>query len=1042
VTGFNLSAWGLRHQTLVLFLIVMLGLAGMNAYQRLGRAEDPDFTIKVMVVTAQWPGATAREMELQVTDKIEKKLQEVPYFDYTASYAKPGETVIKVTLRSDTPPAMVPESWYQVRKKLNDIRHTFPQGLQGPFFNDEFGDTFGTIFAFSADGFSDAELKKYVEGVRQRLLKVRDVSKVELFGTQDEKLFVEFSHQRLATLGLPAQSLFDALARYTSVNPTGVFETPSDRVAIRLDGVGDTADAIRDIPLQANGRSLRLGDIADVRREYQDPPVFTMRYMGRPVIGLGISMAKGGDVLKLGDALNAEMALIERDLPIGIEVQKIADQPRVVKDSIGEFLRVLAEALAIVLAVSFLSLGLRTGIVVALSVPLVLAITFVAMDAIGINLHRISLGALIIALGLLVDDAIIAVEMMVVKMEEGWDRIKAATFAYSSTAFPMLTGTLITAAGFLPVGFAKSSAGEFTGSIFWVVGIALIVSWVVAVLFTPYLGYKLLPDFTRRKGGGGHGHAAALYDTRVYRALRAGVEFCLRWRKSVVLATLLVFVASIGAFRFVQQQFFPAASRPELLVELRLPGGASFAATEAAVARLETILAADGDVATYVVYTGGGTPRFYLPLNPELRNPNYAQFVVVTKGLQERERAFERLRHLFDHAPDFEGLRGRVTRLENGPPVGFPVQFRVIGEDPARIRDIAYEVRDIMRRNPHTRDVNLEWNELSKSVRLEIDRERARALGVNAQDLAQTLNTLVSGQRVAQVRDGTELIDVIARAVPAERLGIEGFEGLNVAASGGKSVPLAQIATVRYELEEPVLWRRNRETMIAVRADIADATQAPVVTLQIDPQLDAIRAKLPPGYRIDVGGAIEESVKSQASIFAVMPAMVAVMVTLLMIQLQSFSRVALVLLTAPLGMIGVALALLLFQQPFGFVAMLGVISLAGMIMRNSVILVDQIDQDIKAGATPYEAIVGATIRRARPIVLTAAAAILAMIPLTRSVFWGPMAIAIMGGLAVATVLTIFFLPALYALWFRVRAPAPTMAAAAGSAPLAAPAPAE
>ena len=1020
--GFNLSEWGLRHQSLVLYFIIASTIAGVVAYFQLGRQEDPEFTIKTMVVQAFWPGATAREQELQVTDKLEKKLQELPYFDFIASYSKPGESTLKVNLRQDTPAKAVPDIWYQVRKKIADIQTSLPQGVQGPFFNDEFGDTFGVIYAFHGDGFSSADLKKILEDVRQQLLSVKDVSKVDIVGAQDEKIFVDFSHKKLAAMGVTPQTVLDALQKFNTMTPSGVVEAGSDRIAVRVSTTLDTLSAVRDVPIVVGGRPLRIEDVAEVTRGYQDPPAFTMAVNGKPVIGLAISMQKGGNVLALGQALDAKMAQIKRELPLGVEVEQIGDQPKVVKASIDEFMMALAEALGIVLVVSFISLGMRTGFVVALSVPLVLAITFVAMMVMGIDFHRISLGALIISLGLLVDDAIIAVEMMVVKMEQGYDRIKAASFAFTSTAFPMLTGTIVTAAGFVPVGFAKSNAGEYTNAIFWVVALSLMISWIVAVLFTPYLGYKLLPDFSK----GGHGHHDP-YQTRSYRVLRAVIDWCVSWRKTVVLITVVTFALSVWGFKFVEQQFFPSASRPELMIDLRLPEGASIKATQAQAKRIEDILAKDPDVRFFTTYVGGGTVRFYLPLNPELRQANFAQFVVMTKGLDEREHVFARLQKAFDE--EFDAVRARVQRLENGPPVGFPVQFRVIGKDPMVIRDIADQVRTVMRENPHVRDIHFDWNEMAKSVRLEIDRDRARALGVNPQDLALTLNTLLAGQRATQFRDGIELIDVTMRAAPDERLNLDDLANINVWTASGAAVPLSQLGRVQYGLEEPILWRRNREVMMTVRADIRDNTQAPVVTAQIDPMLNAIRARLPDGYRIDIGGAVEESVKSQQSIFAVMPLMVLIMVTVLMLQLQSFSRLFLVLLTAPLGMIGVTAALILFHQPFGFVAMLGVISLAGMIMRNSVILVDQIDQDIKAGIAPWEAVIGATVRRARPIALTAAAAILAMIPLSRSVFWGPMAIAIMGGLAIATLLTLFFLPALYAMWFRIKRDAPAVAPA-------------
>jgi multidrug efflux pump len=1013
---FNLSALALRHQTLILFFIIISAIAGTLSFLRLGQAEDPDFTFKVMVVQASWPGSTASEMQNQVVDKIEKKLQELEFYDQTTSYTKPGETVIQVILRDSTPPNRVADQWYQVRKKVGDIKGTLPQGVNGPFFNDEFGDTFGVIYSFAADGFNDAELKQIVEDVRQRVLQVKSVNKVELYGVPDQKVFVEFSHRKLATLGLTADQIFSALQRSNSVLPAGIVNLPTERVAVRLTSDLDTVEKVQALPINTGDRILTLADVADIHRGYEDPRTIAMRHNGKPVIGLGISMVKGGNIQIMGKALDLEMEKIKAELPVGIEVDAVALQPHVVQESVHEFVQSLGEALAIVLAVSFLSLGLRTGIVVALSVPLVLAMTFLAMSVMGIDLHRISLGALIIALGLLVDDAIIAVEMMLLKLEEGFDRVKAATFAFTSTAFPMLTGTLVTAAGFVPVGFAKSAAGEYTNAIFWVTFVALVISWFVAVLFTPYLGYKLLPEIKAKPG-----HTHDTHTGRIYDSLRAVITWCVRWRKSVLVITFAIFVVAVMGFGLVQQQFFPSSSRPELIVDLRLPEGASFAATEQAVKDLETILKDDQDISHYVAYIGQGTPRFYLALNVELRQPNFAQFVVMAKGLKERPRIQERIFRAFEEDPRFANLRGRVEALQNGPPVGFPVQFRVIGKDLEKLRDISYQVRDIVRANPHTREVNLQWDQKTKVAKLVVDQAKSRALGVDPTTLSQTLGTLLNGSTITQYREGTELIDVVARAVPAERLALGGIEDINILTRGG-AVALSQIAKVEYELEEPIIWRRERDPFIAVRADIRDNTQAPVVTAQILPAIQALQKTLPDGYRIDTGGAVEESAKGQDSINAMMPVMLLLMITILMLQLQSFSRLFMVLLTAPLGIIGVTAALLLFNMPFGFVAMLGTIALAGMIMRNAVILVDQIDQDIKGGEHPWNAIIMAAVRRSRPIFLTAAAAILAMIPLARSAFWGPMAVAIMGGLAIATVLTLMFVPALYAAWFRVKPP--------------------
>ncbi|MBN9420871.1 MAG: multidrug transporter AcrB [Candidatus Accumulibacter sp. 66-26] len=1024
MTHLNLSEWALRHRSMVAYLIIVLMLGGALSYFKLGRAEDPDFTFKAMVVRTLWPGATASEVELQVTERIEKKLQETPWVDVIRSSSKSGESLIFIVLKDYTPKKEVPEAWYQVRKKIGDIKHTFPAGVQGPFINDEFGDTFINIFALTGDGFDIGVLRKEADRIARELRLVPDVKKVELIGVQDDKIFVELSHTRLATLGISPQLIFDALQKQNAMAPAGFYDTASDRLRVRISGSFASEDSVRELAVQAGGRPFRLGDIATVRRGFTDPPAPRMRVQGQDAIGIAIAMNKGGDVIHLGENLRAEVARLQRDLPTGLDIHVVADQPQIVRESISLFMSSLAEAVIIVLAVSFLSLGLRTGTVVALSIPLVLAITFLLMAAFGIDLQRISLGALIIALGLLVDDAIIAVEMMVVKMEQGWDRFRAATFAYTSTAFPMLTGTLITAAGFTPVGFAKSGAGEYTFSIFAVVTIALLVSWIVAVVFTPYLGYKLLdPQKLLAKA---QRHGDDIYDTPFYRRVRASVEWCVAHRWIVIGATVGAFALSLVAFGTgVQKQFFPASSRDELLVDLWLPQGASLKATEARARKVEQLLLTDPELSKSVKhfssYIGNGSPRFYLPLDQQLFNDNFAQFVVVSRNIEAREDLKQRLEKIFAAEDgEWSGLRARVLRLENGPPVGFPVQFRVSGEDLGALRKAAEEVAGVMRANPHVKDVNFDWNEMGKAIRLEVDQDRARALGVSTQELSAALNLLLAGTSVTQMREGDQLVDVVVRAAGDERQRLAALGDINVQTASGRYVPLAQVAKIHYELEEGLIWRRNRLPTVTVRADIRDGTQAPVISAQIDPQLAGVRAALPPGFRIELGGATEESAKGEASIKAVMPLMLLGVVTLLMIQLQSMGRTFLVLLTAPLGLIGVAIALLVFRVPFGFVANLGVIALSGMIMRNSVILVDQIEQDEKAGKPTWEAIVGSTVRRFRPIMLTAAAAILAMIPLTRSVFWGPMAVAIMGGLIVATLLTLLFLPALYAAWYRVR----------------------
>ena len=1015
---FNLSEWALTHQTLVLYFMVVLAFVGAGSFLRLGQAEDPDFTFKLMVVRTMWPGASAEDVERQLTDKIEKKLQETPRLDHLRSYSKPGESVVFVFVKDSSRPDEIRDTWYQVRKKIGDARGTLPQGIQGPFFNDEFGDTFGNIYAITGEGFTYAQLKETADQVRNQLLRVKDVAKVDLIGEQDEKIFVELANAKLATIGIEPAVVFAALAQQNAVTATGSFETPTDRIFIRASGALDSVESVKSIAIRANGRLFQLGDVATVYRGFADPAQPRMRFMGKEAIGVAVSMVPRGDIIALGKALDTQVGRIERELPVGLELDRVNDQPATVKRSIGEFTRTLAEAVSIVLIVSFVSLGLRTGLIVALSIPLTLAVTFLFMYYTGVDLHKISLGALIIALGLLVDDAIISVEMMAVKMEQGYERVKAASYAYTSTAMPMLTGTIVTAAGFLPIGLARSSTGEYTFSIFAVTTIALLVSWIVSVIFVPYLGYKLLPDF---KKAGAHVDENAVYQKPFYQRFRRVVTWCVEHRRIVIGATAAIFLLAVFAFRFVQQQFFPAASRPELIVDLRLPEGSSVHATEAQVKKLEKVLATDPAIKdrldNFVSYVGSGSPRFYLPFDQQLVNANFGQFILNTKSNEDREIVRSRLLKVFEE--DFTEIRGRVNRLENGPPVGFPVQFRVVGEDKQVIRGIANEVAAIMRANPWTREAQFDWDEPSKVIRLTIDQNRARVLGVTTQELSQFLNTVLSGNAVTAYRERDKQIDVVVRGAREERVFMSLLKDLAVPVGGTRTVPLAQIADLSYGFEQGIFWRRDRLPAITVRTDLKDGVQAPVVSKQLEEKLAETRARLPIGYRIETGGAIEDAAKGQQSIAVVAPIMIVVMVTALMLQLQSFSRVALVLLTAPLGIIGVAAALLIFNVPFGFVAMLGTIALAGMIMRNSVILVDQIDHDIHAGSEPADAIVDATVRRFRPIILTAAAAVLAMIPLARSAFYGPMAVAIMGGLVVATVLTLLFLPALYAAWFRV-----------------------
>lgn len=1012
---FNLSAWAVAHPTLILFMIIALGFAGFFSYEKLGRAEDPFFTVKVVNVTAIWPGATAKEMQEQVADPLEKKMQELPYFDKVQTYSKPSFTALQVSFKDNAPPKDVPYLFYLLRKKLADAQGSLPTGLIGPTVNDEFSDVDAVLYMMTGDGADYAQMKKVAEGLRQRLLKVDGVTKVNLYGTQDERIFVEFSHAKLATLGITTQALFDSLAKQNSITPAGTVETSSQRVPLRVTGALDGVQAVASTPVESNGRTFRLGDIATVTHGFVDPPDFQIQQKGKPALGIGVVTAKGANILELGEnvkkAANSFMAAV----PQGIEIEQIADQPHVVEEAVGEFTRSFVEALAIVLFVSFLALGWRTGIVVALSVPLVLGIVFMVMNAISLDLHRISLGALIISLGLLVDDAIIAVEMMVVKMEQGWDRVRAASFAWESTAFPMLTGTLVTAAGFLPIGFANSAVGEYAGSIFWVVAIALVASWFVAVIFTPYIGVKLLPNMAAH--GAAHHDPHAIYETRMYRSLRSVVQWCVNHRIKVVVATVGIFVASVIGFGTVQQQFFPLSERPELFFQLRLPEGTAFDVTKKSVEQAETLLKDDKDIATYTSYVGRGSPRFWLGLNPQLPNEAFAEIVIVSKNVEARERIKAKIEKAVANGQLSEA-RVRVDRFNFGPPVGFPVQFRVVGPDTAKVRDIAYKVRDVMRANPNITEAQLDWNEQSPYLKLVVDQDRARALGLTPQDVSQSLALLISGTTVTTIRDGIEKVAVVARAVPSERLDLGKVGDLTIIARNGVAVPLTQVANIEYSHEEPILWRRNRDMAITVRSDVVDGVQPPDVTNQIWPQLQSIRDSLEPAYRIEIGGAVEESNKGNASIALLFPLMMIVMLTLLMIQLQSFSRLILVFLTAPLGIIGASLALNISRMPFGFVALLGLIALAGMIMRNAVILVDQIETDVRHGLMRREAIVEATVRRARPVVLTALAAILAMIPLSRSAFWGPMAVTIMGGLFVATFLTLLYLPGLYALWFR------------------------
>ena len=1044
---FNLSAWALRHQSLVFFLMGMIALFGLLSYKHLSQSEDPPFTFKVMVIQTFWPGASAQQVQEEVTDRISRKLQETPAIDFLRSYSRPGESLIFFNIKDSAPSSIVPDTWYQVRKKVGDISTQLPQGVQGPFFNDEFGDVYTNIYALEGDGYTPAQLHDYADQLRAELLHVPGVAKVDYFGDQNQHIYIDIPNVQLAKLGISPQQIGQAINEQNAVASTGVLTTADDRVFVRPSGQFDDMNALADTLLHINGKSFRLGDIATIRRGYDDPPSQVMRFMGRPVLGIGVTMQPGGDVIQLGNALDRATGALQKRLPAGLKLSEVTSMPHAVSHSVDDFLESVAEAVAIVLLVSLLSLGFRTGMVVVISIPFVLAATALCMDVFGIGLHKVSLGTLVLALGLLVDDAIIAVEMMSVKLEQGWGRVRAAAFAYSSTAFPMLTGTLVTVSGFLPIALAKSGTGEYTRSIFEVSAIALLVSWLAAVIVIPLLGYHMLPEHHQRAKPGQEwwarflpqrwrdtraakaiqpvhsGDEIEIYDTAFYRRFRSWLNFCLRNRWLVLASTVALFVVALAGFGIVPKQFFPNSDRPELLVDLRLPEGASLAATLRETKRFEAAIHDRKEIASYVSFVGNGAPRFYLPLDQQLAQPNFAQFVITAKDVKQREQLAT---YLDDELKrDFSEVRSRVSRLENGPPVGFPVQFRVDGDDIATVRGIAEQVATVMRADHDTTNVQFDWDEpAERSVRFEVDQIKARQLGISSQDVANFLAMTLSGTTVTQFRERDKLIAVDLRSRNGDRIHPDQIEQLAIPTSNGTAIPLAQLGHVTYGLEYGVIWERDRQPSITVQADTRNGAQGLDVTNVIDAKLADIRSHLPVGYRVEVGGSVEQNEKAQSSINAQMPLMVIAVLTLLMIQLQSIGRTFMVVLTAPLGLIGVIAALLLFHEPFGFVAMLGTIAMFGIIMRNSVILVDQIEQDIHAGHPRWEAIIGATVRRFRPITLTAAAAVLALIPLLRSNFFGPMATSLMGGITVATVLTLFYLPALYAAWFRVRADEP------------------
>lgn len=1011
--NFNLSDWAIKHQSFVWYLMFVALLMGVFSYMNLGREEDPSFTIKTMVVQTRWPGATVDETLEQVTDRIEKKLEELDSLDYVKSYTRPGESTILVNLRDTTDAKAIPEIWYQVRKKIDDIRSQFPQGVQGPFYNDEFGDVYGSIYAFTADGFSMRQLRDYVEQVRAEIRDVPGLGKVEMIGQQDEVLYLNFSTRKLAALGLDQRQVVQSLQSQNAVTPAGVIEAGPERISVRTSGQFASEKDLAEVNLRLNDRFYRLSDIADITRGYTDPPKPLFRFNGKPAIGLAIAMKKGGNVQSFGTALHERMATATANLPVGVGVNNVSDQAEVVEKAVGGFTSALFEAVVIVLIVSFVSLGVRAGLVVACSIPLVLAMVFVFMEYSGITMQRISLGALIIALGLLVDDAMITVEMMVTRLEKGETKEQAATFAYTSTAFPMLTGTLVTVAGFVPIGLNSSSAGEYTFTLFAVIAVAMLVSWVVAVLFAPVIGVHILSQNLKKK-------PEKEQEGRIARGFNSSMFWAMRHRWLTIGFTIVLFVAAVFSMQFVQNQFFPSSDRPEILVDLNLPQNASINETVKVVDRLEATLKDDPDIARWSTYIGQGALRFYLPLDQQLENPYYAQLVIVSKSLEQRTALTERLNKRLRE--DFVGIGSFVQSLEMGPPVGRPIQYRVSGENIDKVRQHAIELATLLDNNPHVGELIYDWNEPGKVLRIDINQDKARQLGLSSEDVAQLMNSIVSGSSVTQVRDDIYLINVVGRAEDAERGSPETLQNLQIVTQAGTSIPLLAFATVRYELEQPLVWRRDRKPTITVKAAVAGDMQPTDLVKQLKPEIDKFSAGLPTGYKVATGGTVEESGKAQGPIASVVPLMIFLMATFLMIQLHSVQKMFLVASVAPLGLIGVVLALIPTGTPMGFVAILGVLALIGIIIRNSVILVTQIDAYERDGYLPWDAVAEATQHRRRPILLTAAAASLGMIPIAREVFWGPMAYAMIGGIIVATLLTLLFLPALYVAWYRIKEP--------------------
>lgn len=1013
--SFNLSAWAVRERAITLFFILASACAGFYAYFQLGRAEDPSFTIKVLTVSAVWPGATAQEMQDLVAEPLEKRLQELRWYDRVETLTRPGLALMTVYLLDKTPPKEVAEQFYQARKKLGDETVKLPKGAMGPFINDEYSDVSFALYSVEAPGYPLRKLTRVVEELRQKFLHVPGVKKVDILGEQKERIFVEFSYPRLTTLGVSPSDIFAALSHQNAVTPAGSVDTAGPQVFVRLDGAYTDIEKIRNTPVAAGGQSFKLSDIAEVTRSYEDPATFAIRRNGEPSLVLSVVMKEGWNGLDLGAALRAESEKISAGLPLGISLKKITDQAVNISTAVDEFMVKFAMAVCVVMLVSLLSLGWRVGIVVVAAIPLTLSVVFVIMLMTDRVFDRITLGALILSLGLLVDDAIIAIETMVVKMEEGMDRIYAAAYAWSHTAAPMLSGTLVTVIGFLPVGFARSTAGEYAGNIFWIVGFSLIVSWVVAVVFTPYLGVKLLPDIKVVKGG-----HEEMYSTPRYQRFRSFVTWCVRKKYMVAGIVAGAFLASGGGMVIVKKQFFPSSDRPELLIEVQLPLGTSIETTSGATKKIEQWLSKQPEAQIVTSYVGAGAPRFFFSYNPELPDPSFAKIVVLTSDAEARDRLKLRLRQTAADglAPE---ARIRATQLVFGPYSPFPVAFRVSGPDPIKLREIARQVEKIVRENPHMRTVNLDWGERVTKVHFVLDQERLKLIGLSPEEAAQQLQFLLNGRMITQVREDIRTVDVVVRSAGPERLDPAMLQNFTLTTAQGKMIPLAQIGRADFLPEDPQIKRRDRAQTITVRGDNVESTQPPDVSSEIWARLAPLRETLPEGYRIEIAGSIEEAGKANSALAPLFPIMLLLTLAVIIIQVRSFSAMAMVMLTGPLGLIGAVPTLLLFNQPFGFNAILGLIGLSGILMRNTLILIGQIHSNQADGLNPYHAIIEATVQRSRPVLLTALAAVLAFIPLTHSVFWGSMAYVLIGGTAVGTVLTLGFLPALYAIWFRVKA---------------------